>query len=110
MDEHDPLNLDADAMRYEDVRVPGLRATIASLQKTMEVPRYKNFFDATFVGSKVKVMQWIEWSQEHIRRDGEFDGEGDFSVDAAVNFMKAAEEEVQYVTDRVDDWASDPLP
>lgn len=107
--ECDPLGLDADAMRYEDVRIPDLRAKIASMRKTLDAPRYTQFFDNSYMGApRARIVELIGWAEDNIAKDGQEAEDGNvWSVDAAAFQIAAAEEIVDHVVERVDDWATD---
>jgi hypothetical protein len=111
MDEHDPLNLDATAHLDPEVEAEkaALLRKIAVMRATIESPRYARFFADPRLADKKLLEDNLRWAEEHVRRDGEMDDEGDFSLDVARTKVAWAEDSVSIVTERVDDWASDPL-
>lgn len=111
MDEHDPLNLDATAHLDPEVEAEkaSLLRQIAVMRTTIASPRYARFFADPRLADLKMLEDNLRWAEEHVRRDGEMDDEGGFSLDVARTKTTWAQDSVDIVTERVDDWASDPL-
>jgi hypothetical protein len=115
LDEHDPLNLDANAM-HDDTRevfARKLTATIAAERAEMANPRYAWMFEKAFA-VKARVEQWLTWAEEHIRLDGqsapfidETDPGGDYTLETAEYFLTHASADIRMLVDEVEDKASE---
>lgn len=121
MDEHDPLGLDARAMENPDLAdaQASVLRRVELARQTMAAPRYVKFFGDGYTCSverKKLIEDNLTWAAEHARRHGQEadapDEDGithEYDIETAKFKIAWAEEEIRCVTERVDDWASDPL-
>lgn len=103
----DPMNLDFTPVDPDQDRINAVEAKLKAAEKTMATPRYAIYFNRYAAALKRRVEQQIGWARDHIRRNGQSDEGGDYTIDAAEFFAGNIAEEVQMIVDRVEDLISD---
>lgn len=107
--EADPLGLDFAPVNPNQDRIDKIEAILKRAERTIASPRYGFYFEK-FPDSTALLKQQIGWAREHIARDGQVEPDGEWTLETAEFFAKVIDDDIDLAIDRVDDWASDPLP